>query len=109
MLGSAAIAVLMDARLAAEGLRFSPTGEGTGSSLPAQVQTPFAEAMAQSMLLPAVVLLLGLLAVLFFERPRHQGWGAPRRPRRRRREAVTAGAYGAHAAVRSRGARPTPA
>jgi MFS family permease len=77
VLGSAAIAVLMDARLAAEGLRFSPTGEGTVQQLPAQVQIPFAEAMSTAMLLPAVVLLLGLLAVLFFERPRHQGWGAP--------------------------------
>jgi MFS family permease len=77
VLGSAAIAVLMDARLAAEGLRFSPTGEGTVQQLPAQVQTPFAEAMSTAMLLPAAVLLLGLLAVLFFERPRHQGWGEP--------------------------------
>ena len=77
VLGSAAIAVLMDARLAAEGLQFSPTGEGTVQQLPAPVQTPFAEAMSTAMLLPAVVLLLGLLAVLFFERPRHQGWGAP--------------------------------
>jgi EmrB/QacA subfamily drug resistance transporter len=77
VLGSAAIAVLMDARLAAEGLRFSPSGEGTVQQLPAPVQIPFAEAMSTAMLLPAAVLLLGLLAVLFFERPRHQGWGAP--------------------------------
>jgi EmrB/QacA subfamily drug resistance transporter len=77
VLGSAAIAVLMDARLAGEGLTFAPTEGGTVQQLPAQVQAPFADAMSAAMLLPPAVLLLGLLAVLFFERPRHQGWGAP--------------------------------
>ena len=71
VLGSAAIAVLMDARLAAEGLRFSPTEAG-GSALPAVARTPFSDAMAQSMLLPAGVLVLGLVAALSFARPRHQ-------------------------------------
>ena len=32
---------------------------------------PFTDAMAQSLLLLPAVLLLGLVAVLFFERPRH--------------------------------------
>jgi EmrB/QacA subfamily drug resistance transporter len=77
VLGSAAIAVLMDARLAAEGLRFAPSEGGTVQQLPAPAQAPFAEAMSVAMLLPAGILLLGLLAVLFFERPRHQGWGTP--------------------------------
>jgi EmrB/QacA subfamily drug resistance transporter len=72
VLGSAAIAVLMDSRLAAEGLKFSPT-EGIGGSLPAPVVGPFSDAMASSVLLPAAVLLAGLLASLAFERPRHQG------------------------------------
>jgi MFS family permease len=71
VLGSAAIAVLMDSRLAAHGLRFSPA-EGASGNLPAAVLAPFAESMAQAMLLPAAVLGLGFLAALAFERPRHQ-------------------------------------
>ena len=71
VLGSAAVAVLMDARLAAQGLEFSP-GEAGGGHLPERVFAPFSEAMSQSMLLPAAVLLLGLLAGLSFARPKHQ-------------------------------------
>jgi MFS family permease len=71
VLGSAAIAVLMDSRLAAEGLKFSPS-EGTGGALPAQVVDRFSDAMSTSTLLPAGVLVAGLLAALAFERPRHQ-------------------------------------
>jgi EmrB/QacA subfamily drug resistance transporter len=75
VLGSAAIAVLIDARLSAEGL---PSYDGTesagGGGLPAAVADGFSSAMADSMLLPAAVLLLGLLASLLFERPRHAGF-----------------------------------
>ena len=71
VLGSAAIAVLMDSRLAAQGLKFSPSEAG-GGNLPRQVFTPFAEAMSQAMLLPAGILVLGFLAALAFARPRHQ-------------------------------------
>ena len=55
VLGSAAIAVLMDSRLAAQGLNFSPSEAG-GGNLPQQVFAPFADAMSQAMLLPAAVL-----------------------------------------------------
>ena len=71
VLGSASIAVLIDARLAANGLQFSPSEGRGGSALPAQVAGPFTDAMAQSLLLLPAVLVLGLLAVLLFERPRH--------------------------------------
>jgi len=72
VLGSAAVAVLMDSRLAAQGLLFGP-GQGAASGgLPAAVHQQFSDAMAQSMLLPPSVLVLGFLAVLFFARPRHQ-------------------------------------
>ncbi len=71
VLGSAAIAVLMDARLAAQGLTFSPSEAG-GGSLPPQVFAPFSEAMSQAMLLPPAILVLGLLAALAFQRPGHQ-------------------------------------
>jgi hypothetical protein len=71
VLGSAAIAVLMDSRLAAEGLTFSPQESG-GGHLPAQVFAPFSDAMAQAMLLPPAVLVIGLVAALAFARPAHQ-------------------------------------
>jgi fucose permease len=74
VLGSAGIAVLMQARLTAElpgGPRGgSPAGVG-GQALPAALRAGFSDAMAQSMLLPAIVLLAGLVAVLFFATPRH--------------------------------------
>jgi EmrB/QacA subfamily drug resistance transporter len=69
VLGSAAIAVLMDSRLAAEGLTFNPSEGAVGQTLPAVVQQPFSDAMAASMLLPPAVLVLGLLAALCFQGP----------------------------------------
>jgi hypothetical protein len=68
VLGSAAIAVLMDSRLAAQGLAFDPSKTG-GGRLPEQVYGPFSDAMAQSLLLPAAILLAGLGAALFFLNP----------------------------------------
>jgi EmrB/QacA subfamily drug resistance transporter len=70
VLGSAAIAVLMDARLAASGLVFDPT-EASGSELPPQVHEQFSTAMAESLLLTPAVLVLGFLAALLFARPSH--------------------------------------
>lgn len=79
VLGSAAIAVLIDARLAAEGLGAfqgrGPDSAGGGSALPDAVASGFSTAMSQAMLLPAVVLIAGLAAALLFERPRHAGYG----------------------------------
>ncbi|WP_372727306.1 DHA2 family efflux MFS transporter permease subunit [Nocardioides sp.] len=75
VLGSAAIALLIDARLGAEGVRFSPgQAPAGGGALPDAVLAPFSQAMATSMLLPPAVLVVGLLAVLCFERPRHVGY-----------------------------------
>jgi EmrB/QacA subfamily drug resistance transporter len=71
VLGSAVIAVLMDSRLAAQGLEFRPRGEA-GGQLPDQVLGAFSDAMAQAMLAVPVALLVGLVAALCFERPRHQ-------------------------------------
>ena len=78
VLGSAAIAVLIDSRLAANGLQFSP-GEGSAASggMPAQVVEPFSRAMAESMLLPALILVIGLVASLAYARPRHLSEQAP--------------------------------
>ncbi len=71
VLGSAGIAVLIDARLAAQGLR-EIGGEGARSGrLPAEVADRFSDAMGQSLLLVPAVLAVGLVTVLLFERPRH--------------------------------------
>jgi EmrB/QacA subfamily drug resistance transporter len=72
VLGSAGIAVLMQSRLlhafgpaaADSGNRFDQPG-----ALPEFLRHGFATAMAQSVLLPAGVLVIGLVAVLFFARP----------------------------------------
>jgi EmrB/QacA subfamily drug resistance transporter len=75
VLGSAAVAVLMDARLAAQGIRYEPGGEaaaGAAGALPEAVTGPFSTAMAEAMLVVPLSLLVGLAAVLFFQQPRHQ-------------------------------------
>lgn len=74
VLGAASIAVLIDSRLAAQGLPTSFTPEAGNAQLPDAVLAPFADAMAQAMLLPPAILVLGLLASLLFERPRHDGF-----------------------------------
>ena len=71
VLGSAAIAVLMDSRLSAQGLKFEPSEAG-GGNLPAQVFDPFSTAMSQAMLLPAAFLVIGFIAAACFARPAHQ-------------------------------------
>ncbi|KQQ90585.1 DHA2 family efflux MFS transporter permease subunit [Arthrobacter sp. Leaf137] len=84
VLGSAAIAVLIQSRLAAElpagpGGQAGGAGEGMamGGSLPDFLHAGFSTAMAQSILLPAAVVLAGAVVVLFFAKPKPvQGWGA---------------------------------
>lgn len=74
VLGSAAIAGLMASRLSAHlGAGAASAGEmqATGGGLPAPLLEPFARALAESMLLPAAVVLVGWVATLFFEKPRH--------------------------------------
>ncbi|MFQ4148197.1 DHA2 family efflux MFS transporter permease subunit [Arthrobacter sp. LAPM80] len=71
VLGSAAIAALITARLAAE----MPAGASSGTGgvegqLPEFLRAGFATAMGQSMILPAVVVLLGGFAAAFFAKPR---------------------------------------
>lgn len=71
VLGSAGIAVLMQARIGAElpGLSGHTSTAGDTSQLPAAIREGFASAMGQSLLLPAAALALGLLAALCFELP----------------------------------------
>jgi hypothetical protein len=44
------------------------------------VLSPFSDAMSEAMLLPAVVVLAGFVAAVFFERPRHEGYAGATRP-----------------------------
>ncbi|MGI8417630.1 MAG: DHA2 family efflux MFS transporter permease subunit [Nakamurella sp.] len=82
VLGSAAVGVLMQNRIAAQLTAAVPAGKGAPSAnslqtatgpLPAQLQNPFAHAMGQSIYLPAAVLIVGLIAVLCFAKPTHAG------------------------------------
>ncbi|MFB9652264.1 DHA2 family efflux MFS transporter permease subunit [Pseudarthrobacter oxydans] len=83
VLGSAAIAVLIQARLAAELPAGGPgggAGEGMALSggLPEALHSGFSTAMGQSILLPAGVILVGAAVALFFAKPQPvQGWGVP--------------------------------
>ncbi|MGW0020023.1 MFS transporter [Rhodococcus sp. NPDC003382] len=72
VLGSAAMGALMTSRLAAEGLGGGGSSEMNTGVMPEQLHEPFSTAMAQSMWLPAAVLLVGLGASLFFARPHTQ-------------------------------------
>ncbi|MBZ4487350.1 DHA2 family efflux MFS transporter permease subunit [Microbacterium sp. cx-55] len=69
VLGSAAIAVLMQSRLEAN-LPGASGGasEFAGGTLPDAVAGSFSSAMAQSILLPAAVMLVGVVSVLFLRR-----------------------------------------
>jgi EmrB/QacA subfamily drug resistance transporter len=69
VLGSAAIAVWMQARLEAN-LPGASTSSGgfSGGQLPAPVVDGFSTAMSQALLLPAVVMIIAIVAVLFLRR-----------------------------------------
>jgi EmrB/QacA subfamily drug resistance transporter len=73
VLGSASIAALIQARLIAE-LPQRPGGGGTADftlsgALPQALHAGFTTAMAQSLLLPAGISLVGAVVVLFFAKP----------------------------------------
>jgi MFS family permease len=72
VLGAAVVAVLMDSRLAAQSLAFKPAGESTAGALPEAVMAPFSQAMSEAMLVVPAAFLVGLVAVMFFQRPGHQ-------------------------------------
>jgi hypothetical protein len=71
VLGSSAIAAFMQARLEANlpGAAAHAGQMGSGA-LPAVVAGPFSDAMAQSLLLPAIVMAVGVIVVLFMKDPR---------------------------------------
>jgi len=73
--GSAAMAAFMQSRLTAN----LPAGAGghaaagaqAGGQLPPAIAEPFSTAMAQATLLPAAVMMVGVILVLFMQRPAH--------------------------------------
>jgi MFS family permease len=76
VVGSAAIAVMLDSRLA----HLLPGAAAHGDAGAAKIADPhvaslFSQAMQQSFLLPASLYFVGLAAVLFYERPKHTGYG----------------------------------
>ncbi|MEV8194910.1 DHA2 family efflux MFS transporter permease subunit [Rhodococcus pyridinivorans] len=70
VLGSAAIGALISSRMAAQGLGEVQAGEGggaaMGTALPEQIAEMFSTALSQSMLLPASVLIIGIVASAMF-------------------------------------------
>ena len=76
VIGSAAIAVLMDARLAALLPGSSAHGDAGAAKIgDAHVASLFSHAMRDAMLLPTFLFIVGFVAVLLYERPRHAGFG----------------------------------
>ena len=66
VLGSAGMAAFMTWRIGAEMPSPAPSAEDTTAlQLPAFLRAPFAAAMAQSVLLPAFIVLFGIVAALF--------------------------------------------
>lgn len=81
VLGSAAIGALISSLMAAQGLGEVQAGEGggaaMGTALPEQIAEKFSTALSQSMLLPASVLIIGIVR-------RRCSSATPRRSGRRR-------------------------
>lgn len=77
VLGSAAVAALIEARLTAHHLPATAFAE-TGGHMAAEAHAPFAAAMSEALLLPTIALALGLVIAMLFTRPSHaQRAGVP--------------------------------
>ncbi len=78
VIGSAAIAAVLANRFAAylPGVSTSRGGSASGA-MPAAVAEKFAQALSDAALVPATVLVIGLVATLFYETPQHMA--APER------------------------------
>ncbi|WP_308466361.1 DHA2 family efflux MFS transporter permease subunit [Rathayibacter soli] len=98
VLGSASIATLIVARLGANGLKASATGGEIAGALPDQLKAGFTAAMAQSLLLPAAVALVGAVIVIFFAKPRKNEAWTHALTTQGVRTAAAAAAHGSHAA-----------
>lgn len=80
VIGSAAIAALLQARITANlpaGASGGAADYSFGGALPEVLKAGFSDAMAQALLLPASVFLIGAIAVAFYTRPKSASWTAP--------------------------------
>ncbi|WP_137293798.1 MFS transporter [Nocardioides dongxiaopingii] len=76
VLGSAAIAALIQGRLTANGIEGSSQDlQAAGDTMPSFIQGPFSQAMSQTLYLPVGAFLIGLVLVLFLAKPSHAGHG----------------------------------
>ncbi|MCW2830115.1 MAG: transporter [Aeromicrobium sp.] len=76
VLGSAAIAALIQARLSANGVEGSSQDiQAAGDRMPSAIQGPFSDAMGQTLYLPVIAFAVGLVLVLFLAKPTHAGHG----------------------------------
>ncbi|MFQ6327245.1 DHA2 family efflux MFS transporter permease subunit [Nocardia sp. CWNU-33] len=89
VLGSAAISALVAARMTANGLHGGKVTEGAGGPVPEVVKDAFSTALGQSILLPAGILLIGVIASALFIR---HGDGATAGPKSAPVEADTVAA-----------------
>ncbi len=82
VLGSAAIAAFIEARISANLPQAAGQPRGSeaaiGSGLPAPLHEGFSTAMGQALLLPAAVILIAVVAALFFASPTAPAGAAPR-------------------------------
>lgn len=70
VIGSSAIAAIMQSRLTAQlGAAPAAGSQSAGGALPEQLAAGYATAMGQSLYLPGAVILIGLAAALFYARP----------------------------------------
>jgi EmrB/QacA subfamily drug resistance transporter len=81
VLGSAAVAALIQSRLTANGLGGSSDSFGAADAvMPAPVQEAFSQAMSQALMLPTVAFAIGFVLVLFLARPTHDRQPSPSAP-----------------------------
>jgi MFS family permease len=76
VVGSAALAALMTSRITTDlaaalpaGAKVSVGSESSGAALPAFLKQPFTDAMSETMMLPAAVILVAALCAAFFVKP----------------------------------------
>ncbi len=72
VLGSAAIAAAISSRLAEHLPQAGDLASQGGGALPAQLADPFTQAMAESLIVPGLAFVVGLLVIQFFVRPTHE-------------------------------------
>ena len=69
VIGSSAIAAMMQSRLSAQLGADANGGQASGGVLPEPLAAGYATAMGQSLYLPGIVILIGLATALFYARP----------------------------------------